>query len=210
MKKHFLRIANAVDLRFILLVVFAAVSVWLSFSYRQQMAQAADYRYQLRWYDNELSFTRFSMMSLDDAFRDNLSRVGMLADGAGVHIFNHLEPAARPVLYLNQDACSECYHETLISIVNYFYDCDRFTIVSHPLNEPFLQKLAAKEFIRDIELVTWSVDPLYANGSLYPEAQLILFDEDMRTRAVFTLDFMKDSGFMCQYLNWIEEVVTNI
>ncbi len=210
MKKMIQRIAYTFDLRFVLLIIFAAFSAWLSFSYRQQAAQAANYRYQLRWYNNELNITRFSMMSLDDAFQENLSRVGLQADGAGVNVFNKMVPAARPVLYLKKDACSECYHETLISIVNYFYDCDRFIIVSHPSNRPFLQELASKDFIRDFELVAWSVDPLYSNENTYPEAQLILFDANLHTKGFFTLDFMKDSGFMCQYLNWIEEAVMDI
>jgi len=109
-----------------------------------------------------------------------------------------------PILYLKEDACSDCYVRIIEAIINRLDNVNQFHIISHSSNRHFITQMIRPKVIPSDKQVTWTDEEIYGDEYSYSTADLFIINSDMQVRLFLPLDFLNDSYFFEEYMSFLE------
>ncbi len=204
MKRCFWGLRRKVDLGLVSLLVFVALTVWLSYTVKTQYAARAKLESSIAQnrFDNFLLHNRVNL--LNDAFMDNIQLKGEQLKGSAMHVIaqNLTDADLVPVLYLGAYSCDDCYTTIITGILERLSGNAGFHIISHSSNLYYIEEMHRLNIIKDLSIVLWDDNELYGNSVINSSAELILIDRQQRVNALLPLSFFLDPYLFSTYMAW--------
>ena len=193
-----------IDIPFVLFIVFFIASVFLSFKLKVQKETCAQQNAQQT--EQELQNLSYRLAILNQTFKDNYKLAGenLLINNPDIFTEIVLEENDIPVLYLKEDACSDCYVRLIEAIINRLGNVNQFHIISHTSNRHFINLMLKLKTIPSDKQVTWTDEEIYSDKFSYSTADLFIINSDMDVRLFLPLDFLNNSYFFEQYMSFLE------
>jgi len=192
-----------IDIPFILFLVFFIASVFLSFKIK---VQKENYAQQNAQYEQEMQNLSYRLALLNQNFKDNYKIAGenLLMNNPELFTGIVFEENDIPVLYLKEDACSDCYVRLIEAIINRLGNVNQFHVISHSSNRHFINLMLRLKTIPSDKQVTWTDEEIYSDEYSYSTADLFIINSDMDVRLFLPLDFLNDSYFFEEYMLFLE------
>jgi len=193
-----------IDIPFILFLVFFIASIFLSFKLKVQKENCAQQNAQQ--HEQEMQNLSYRLALLNQTFKDNYKIAGEKLLINNPELFTGLvfEENDIPVLYLKEDACSDCYVRLIEAIINRLGNVNQFHVISHSSNRYFINLMLRLKTIPSDKQVTWTDEEIYSDDYSYSTADLFIINSDMDVRLFLPLDFLNDSYFFEEYMLFLE------
>jgi hypothetical protein len=190
-------------LREVLIFLFLAISLWLSFKVKSQRQELFQVKTTLVQNNNQNNLLSYQLDVLQEAFALNF---GFLPEPLLItEILN--TPALGPMalLYLKAHACSPCNMPVIRRLIEQGWQHDGFRIVSHATNRHFLMQALSDDALNNPQKVTWLNHPLYANETTQYDAELLLVAPAGHITGLLPLELLKEealfSGLLKDFFN---------
>jgi len=177
-------------LREVLIFLFLAISLWLSFNLKSQRQELFQIKTTLAQNNNQNKLLSYQLDVLQEAFTLNF---GLLPEPLLMpEVMN--TPARRPmaVLYLKAHACSPCNMPVIRRLIEQGWQHHGFRIVSHATNRHFLMQALSDDALNNPKKVTWLNHPLYANETTQYDAELLLVASTSLISGLLPLELIKE------------------
>jgi hypothetical protein len=188
------------DLSLVLFGIFLTTSIILSF----KLSNANKIINSQNKLDVRIS--EYRLFQLNEAFIQNYS-----IQGTAVHhdsdVFNNYVGRHKTlaVLYLMENACSECYLNSIRDVIKKLGGIDNFLIVSHPTNKNFINEMIESSINLKINKVVYSENDFYSKSSdSLTNAVLLIIDANKRIKLHLSMDLLKDDFFFNEYITFLE------
>ena len=193
-----------INIPIILLLIFFTTSVFLSFKIRIQKEKFAEYYDQQ--YDQQNQILSYRLDLLMQTFKDNYKIAGESLLMNNPELLAGIVPGQNdiPVLYLKEDACSDCYERFIEAIINRLGNVNQFHIISHNSNRHFITLLLRLNKIPSDKQIIWTDEKIYGDEYSYSTADLLILNPDMTIRFFLPLDFLKENYYFEEYMLFLE------
>ncbi|MBS4013009.1 MAG: hypothetical protein KGZ97_04505 [Bacteroidetes bacterium] len=183
----------------ILLSVFVFYSLFVLFKQNSKISKIREQ------YEIELNNSHDKIEFLNATLRENFNQNGKeLAIQDDFHEQLLKKEKLVAVLFLEKNACSDCYIETVRKIIYRLGCLDPFLIVSHKNNLSIIEEAKMEEQISDSKIV-WTNEDIYHNSiSFTNNSALLIIDNNLTVRWVLPLEFINDKLFFNEYISFLE------
>ncbi len=193
-----------IDIPFILFLVFFIASVFLSFKIKVLKENCAQENAQQQ--EQEMQNLSHRLALLNQNFKDNYKIAGENLLMNNPELFTGIVPEEHdiPVLYLKEDACSDCYNKLIEKIIVHLGNVNQFHIISHNSNRRFITLLLRLNKIPSNKQIIWTDEKMYGDEYSYSTADLLILNADMTIRFFLPLDFLKENYFFEEHMLFLE------
>jgi hypothetical protein len=188
------------DLSLVLFVIFLTTSIILSF----KLSNANKIIHSQNKLDVRIS--EYRLYLLNEAFLLNYALHGTVVNTKSEIIDEYLNKYKNlAVLYLKQNACSECYNNTISNVIEKLGVKNNFLIISHPSNKQFINEMVETKNKLSKNMIIFSEYNLYSNSSTsHINSVLLIFDYNKQIKLYLSMDLLKDDFFFNEYITFLE------
>ncbi|MBS4014809.1 MAG: hypothetical protein KGZ97_13840 [Bacteroidetes bacterium] len=189
-----------IDISFILFLIFLIASVALSFNLNEVNKKLKNKPTQ------EKGYLEYQISMLNEVFLLNYDLNGTVVQSNSEIVDEYLNKYKElSVLYLKQDACSECYNRTIRDVIKKLSNKETFLIISHPTNKTYLEGILETKELFSKNKIIFSSSNLYSNSSTsHINSVLLIIGSNKQIRLYLSMDFLKDDYFFNVYISFLE------
>lgn len=175
-------------------LVFAGVSVWLSFSNKQFRLDLKNAESRIKIQEQQLDDISSDAAMIFEAFALNFVQVNRTLE-SNINIPGH-QGESLYVIYLKENACSECNQTELLKLTGKMKQKGMFHIVAHPSNRFFVRQIIQSEELDESEFVTYlNKEIIYPGFSSY-DAELLLLNQNKQVVWGVPIGFLRNEKLM--------------
>lgn len=174
----------------ILIILFLALSLWLSFKVKSQRQELGRVQATLSQSNTQNNLLSYQLKTLQEAFSINF---GLTPEPVLIpEVLSKSARGQRVVLYLKAHACSPCVMPVIHRLIDLGWHQDVFRIVSHESNKHFLGQALSDADLNNPQKVIWANDPLYPNQTTRYDGEFLLIDSKGLITGRLPLELMKE------------------
>jgi Fe-S cluster biogenesis protein NfuA len=169
-----------------LLVVFIAISVWLSFkvkSLNKKLNYANTKQINIT---KENKMFKYHHELITEVLEINIKNHPSI--NSGKISLNNEDNDQTIILYLKANSCTSCNISTVSAMIENFSNNKNFAIVSHTTNKAFIQSFASKE----IEPVHYVEDKFIQENNPIYDAEILIIDRNYSILGRLPLELLKE------------------
>jgi hypothetical protein len=196
-----------IDIKTLLVFLFIALSIWLSFSVKKANEKLFKSENQIVAMERELSVSKYQLKILQEALLLNIGKAPVptrlptqsrqtsnyTSSGSG-------NAGLASILYLKAHACSPCNMPVIEGLINMAAGSDHFQIASHNSNRHFLQPVKQHNDLAESEKVNWLTGKLYDYHHPVYDAELLFVDAKGFILGVLPLELLKERSLFESWL----------
>ncbi|NLA69402.1 MAG: hypothetical protein GX856_14400 [Gammaproteobacteria bacterium] len=179
-------------------LVFVGISIWLSFSNKKFKLELKNAESRKKIQEQQLDDINLDASMIFEAFALNFVRVNQTLESNTK--MPGYEGEYLHVIYLKENACSECNHNKLLKIIEKLKNKGRLHIVAHPSNRFFIRKIIQSQELDESGFVTYlNKEFLQPEFSLY-DSELVLVNQKNQVVWGVPIDFLRNELLMALVL----------
>jgi hypothetical protein len=152
----------------------------------------------------ELYYLQDKIELLNITLKENLLKSGNTLFIDDCHILKTDKNQKTVILFLEKNACSECYITTIKTIIHSLRNLNHFYIISHESNSSIINE--TKTEINTSIKTIWTNEDLYYNSVPFMyNSTLILVDSFYTIRWVLPIEFLNESIYLDDYITFIKK-----
>jgi hypothetical protein len=189
-----------IDFSFILFIVFLIISVLYIYklNLRNNYTQIATEREKQKLY--------YKIDLLNYTLKENFKTAGTKLRFD--HDFNKdlfINNQKLALLFLEKNACSDCYIDKIKKIISRLSHIESFLIVSHENNVSLIKEAKLAKQIIDCKVVWTNEDIHYNSVAFQNNSALLIVDNNKTILWVLPLEFINESTFFNEYITFLEK-----
>jgi hypothetical protein len=175
-------------------LVFVGVSVWLSFSNKQFRSDLKNAESRIKVQEQQLDDINLDASMIFEAFALNFVQMNQPLE-SNIHMSGY-DGEVLNVIYLKENACSECNHNELLKLIEKMKQKGRLHIVAHPSNRFFIRKIIQSQELDESDFVTYLNKEFLQPGFSSYDSELLLVNQNNQVVWGVPIDFLRNELLM--------------